>query len=295
MGRPNRRDEPGDTVHLFNRGLRHSDIAFNDDDRFILIDEVVRAVAGVGGIVLAYCIMGNHHHWLLKFPYGGLSQTMHQSMSCYVREFNQRHDFDGPMFRARFGSKLVDTPFYLRRLSRYVHRNPKDIGWQQNLERYPFSSLSGYLDSQAEPFWLKTQTVLDHFTSRESYRSYVLDEPLQLSSIDLRNETCGQVIADALSTCDVEVIEAMVADQFEIGVSALWTPSSGKASAPRKTALVLASRYGAPTPEALAARYQISTVRGLRRSTTEALAQLGKAQTDLATMRVLEARIRNQY
>ena len=209
MGRPLRRDEPGDIHHLFNRGLRRLDIAFTDDDRIWLIDELVRAAAGQGAQVLAYCIMGNHHHWMIYCPYGGVSKIMHQAMSSYVRAFNQTHEFDGPLFRSRFGSRHVDSLFYLKRLSRYIHRNPRDIGWAQPLEEYRFSSLSGYVKPSSRPFWLHPDPVLAHFESRSHYQEYI--ESTQLHS-SAPHPGKGADVARHLATCSYNDVANVIQD-----------------------------------------------------------------------------------
>jgi REP element-mobilizing transposase RayT len=263
MGRLARRDEPGDIHHLYNRGLRRSDIAFTDDDRVWLVDEVVRAAAGQGAEVLAYCVMGNHHHWMMHCPHGGVSQVMKHSMSSYVRVFNETYGFDGPMFRARFGSKLVDTPYYLRRLSRYIHRNPLDIGWKDALTAYPFSSLAGYADSGEAPFWLRPNLVLDHFENRIDYLRFVGEDRPDLSVPSLAPDTDGAAIADALSRCTVESIEQLVTNR--VRVTTAGNTHRTEPGTARMISMLLSIEFGDLTKDQLAWRYGYANGASLRK------------------------------
>jgi hypothetical protein len=126
----------------------------------------------------AYCLMTNHYHLLVRCPAGGLSAFMHRLGSMYTKHVNRRLGRDGPLFRGRFRSLVVDSPEYLHVAGRYIHRNPLDVPMCRDIDRYRWSSLRYYVTPASPPAWLTTSTLLDAHGSAAAYRSFVhSDEP----------------------------------------------------------------------------------------------------------------------
>ncbi len=63
----------------------------------------------------AYCLMGNHFQLLLE-NHDEMSRFMHWVCVQYVTHFNETHGFDGPLFKDRFKSLIVDSDRYLTTL-----------------------------------------------------------------------------------------------------------------------------------------------------------------------------------
>jgi len=63
--------------------------------------------------------MGNHFHILIRTPKANLSQIMTFIESKYARKINIKLKLDGPLFRGRFKSILIDTDSYFLNISRY--------------------------------------------------------------------------------------------------------------------------------------------------------------------------------
>src|SRR3546814_9166867 len=88
--------------------------------------------------------MTNHDQLLLRGPEGGLSDFMQLVSARFTRAANHRLERDGPMFRGRFKSLLVDSDAYLGTVGRYIHRNPLDIRPSVEIDRYRWSSFRHY-------------------------------------------------------------------------------------------------------------------------------------------------------
>ncbi len=92
-----------------NRGADRQDVFVADADfgrfEWLLGD----AATACGVEVHAYCLMSNHFHLLLHCPVAGLSEVMQSVQFRYAQWFNHRYDRDGPLFRGRFRSVLVDN------------------------------------------------------------------------------------------------------------------------------------------------------------------------------------------
>jgi putative transposase len=55
----------------------------------------------------------NHYHLLVRTPLGNLSRCMRHVNATYTQRVNRRHGWDGPVFRGRFHSQLIEDERYL--------------------------------------------------------------------------------------------------------------------------------------------------------------------------------------
>lgn len=131
--------------------------------------------------LLAYCLMPNHFHLLIK-------QKGHRSIEFFMRAlgtkysgyFNKKHQRVGPLFQGPYKAALIENDEYLLHLSRYIHLNPyKDSPLPlANIH----SSYPDYLEKRQTP-WLNTQPVLSFFQTAKktklkaisSYQNFVED------------------------------------------------------------------------------------------------------------------------
>jgi putative transposase len=113
--------------------------------------------------VHAYCLLTNHYHLLLHTPHGALSSAMQRCASRFTLATNRRHGRDGPIFRGRFKSVLVEDDSQLTHLTRYIHRNPVEARLVTRPEARPWSSAGAYVGTAVAPEWLYTASVLAMF------------------------------------------------------------------------------------------------------------------------------------
>jgi REP element-mobilizing transposase RayT len=124
MARPLRLDYPGAWHHVMHRGARRAPI-FRDDAHCLLWLEAARqAVERFGIEIHAWSLMPNHYHMLVRSPLGSLSRAMRHLNAVYTQRVNGLHRWDGPVFRGRFRSRLVEDERYQRYLMAYIHLNP---------------------------------------------------------------------------------------------------------------------------------------------------------------------------
>src|SRR3546814_20516 len=175
MGRAPRRDPEHGWHHVMNRGVAKQRVFHSRAD-----GEMFEALLGEGhdrfGVeVHAYCLMTNHYHLLLRCPEGGLSDFMQLVSARFTRAANHRLERDGPMFRGRFKSLLVDSDAYLGTVGRYIHSNPLDIRPSVEIDRYRWSSFRHYCGAPGAPPWLHLAEMLAPHGSPAAHRSYVED------------------------------------------------------------------------------------------------------------------------
>jgi REP-associated tyrosine transposase len=146
-----------------NRGVNRHAVFFSDRDRLDfgrLLDDIHRRF---GAETLAYCLMTNHYHVLLRAPDDALSLAMQHLGTTYTTRTNLRTGRDGPLFRGRFHSIPVETDTYLSWAARYIHRNPLDIAGVSEPCAYRWSSYRTYVGLRAAPAFLATDLVLGLF------------------------------------------------------------------------------------------------------------------------------------
>ncbi len=149
--------------------------------------------------LLAYCLMPNHFHLLVKQTVSRTIEMFMRSLCTrYVQYFNHRNNHRvGPLFQDAYKAVLVESPEHLLHLSRYIHLNPHQKG--QSLKECPQpSSYLNYLGVISQG-WVKPQETLSYFakSGTNSYSSFVensqLDEPSlsQISqlTIDLEKDS----------------------------------------------------------------------------------------------------------
>ena len=131
--------------------------------------------------ILAYALMPNHLHLLLK--QAGLksaSEFMRSLLTNYSIYFNKRYGRLGPLYQGRFKAILVEDDDYLLHLSRYIHLNPRCRGTHP-LTRREYTSYEDYL-GERKTAWVNTGLILDYFKSGDnsfshfaSYKAFIED------------------------------------------------------------------------------------------------------------------------
>lgn len=174
MARSPRIDYGGAWHHVMNRGSAHQTIFDSAADGRHFLDLVGEGCELAEIRIAAYCLMHNHFHLLVNSLEAGLSEFMQRLSSMYTRYLNMRRGADGPIFRGRFRSLLVDTEEYLDCAGRYIHRNPVDIRPVVALDEWRWSSYRHYVGNVPAPSWL-TMSEIRRGTASD-YRGFVEGE-----------------------------------------------------------------------------------------------------------------------
>lgn len=193
--------------HVFNRGINHQPtftdkleykramltidfyrfsnlptklskfLTLSNDDRTKIMDNLRKEDDQLIQI-LAFCLMPNHFHFLLRqVKDNGISKFLGNLQNSYTRYFNTKRERDGSLFLDQFKAVLIRTDEQLTHVSRYIHLNPytsfavKDL---DNLFIYPWSSLPEYLENK--PAICELETIMSFFKTPKDYQSFIEDQ-----------------------------------------------------------------------------------------------------------------------
>lgn len=138
--------------------------------------------------ILAYCLMPNHFHFLLKqVTDNGISTFMRNLEDSYVKYFNIKNKRAGPLFQSMFKAVRIETDEQLLHVSRYIHLNPSTsyIVEPDELDNYQWSSLGVYLKKENNfRSFVNTETILSSFKGRKEYKEFVLDQAAYQKELD---------------------------------------------------------------------------------------------------------------
>lgn len=146
MGRPRRVDAAGYCYHVLNRSVGRQMIFKKpgDFDSFegVLAQAVERSAGSVQ--LLAYCVMGNHWHLVLRTTQNGaLSPFMKWLTLTHTQRYQVAHQHVGygPLYQGRYKSFLIQSGEHLLQVCRYVERNAARASLVERAEDWQWSSL----------------------------------------------------------------------------------------------------------------------------------------------------------
>jgi putative transposase len=165
--------EKGKYYHIYNRGCNREDIFREAENYRFLTQKLVSYSQDSSISVIAYCLMPNHYHLLVRqdsdIP---VSEFVQSIFNSYTKAFNKRYDRKGTLFEERFEAKEIDSDEYLIHLSRYIHLNPVKAKLVTSCEDWEFSNYQEWIGfRQSVLFDVDLASTL--FKDIASYKSFV--------------------------------------------------------------------------------------------------------------------------
>jgi REP element-mobilizing transposase RayT len=115
----------GQYYHVYNRGVGRQRLFVSDANCRFLLRRAKRYRKDYDLSIIAYCLMPNHYHLLLRPGEDeALSSFVQRLFNSYSQAFNRQQGRSGTLFEGRAKSILVDSEDYVLHLCRYIHLNP---------------------------------------------------------------------------------------------------------------------------------------------------------------------------
>ena len=211
MPRAARLDIAGVLQHVIVRGIERRNIFIDDQDRTSFLDRLSSLLVNMEMECLAWALMRNHVHILLRPSDNNLGQFMRRLLTGYAVTFNLRHHRSGHLFQNRYKSIVCEDDPYFLELVRYIHLNPLRAGLVNDirgLKQYPWSGHSVIMGARKFPAQ-KVDEVLLYFSTkqklaRENYQKFV-EDGIRLGT---RPELVGGGLLRVLKVAGNEVVSA---------------------------------------------------------------------------------------
>ena len=159
---------PGELYHIYNQGNNRIPIFFGRDNYLFFLKKMRKHLLCHCDI-LAWCLMPNHFHWLIKVhddyqtfnqdakipdrdnnspQVNPLNRGIAVLLSSYTRAINKSRQSSGSLFRSRTKARLLNDVFsdddYPLTCFLYIHQNPLRAHLVSKMENWEFSSYSDY-------------------------------------------------------------------------------------------------------------------------------------------------------
>lgn len=173
MPREKRRKSETGIYHIMLRGIDKRKIFINDRDKEKFIECINKAKEKGKFLLLAYCLMDNHVHLLIK-ENEEIGNSIKRIAVSYVQYHNTKYDRTGHLFQNRFKSEVVENETYLLVVTRYIHQNPIRAKIIKNMSDYKWSSYNEYLDKyNGKTTSIDTQSIEDYFVDKKSFIEFM--------------------------------------------------------------------------------------------------------------------------
>lgn len=138
-------------IHAITQGINKSYIFNEEQDIKVYIKSMYKSSERYNIKVIAYCIMNNHAHMLLRISnIENLSKYMQSINTKYGLYYNKKYNKVGYVFRNRYKSEGIYNERQLYNCIKYIYHNPVKAKICNNPNEYPYSNYKLYEDNQEE-------------------------------------------------------------------------------------------------------------------------------------------------
>ena len=180
--------------HIMTQGINKEKIFNTKENKEKYLKLIYKNNEGIE--IIAYCIMSNHAHILVKIDsIDNMQQWMKKVNTGYAMYYNRRNDRVGYVFRDRYKSQVIRNEKHLYTCIDYIHENPVKAHICGKKEEYDFSSyISKYKGNQNE---VKMQ-IAQMFNNIEENSKKEKFEFIE-SEEESKEENCQNIINDFLN------------------------------------------------------------------------------------------------
>ena len=211
----------GEIYHIYNRGVDKRDTFMDDEDRFRFIHDlfefndikpapnlneilfskkmenmevglpyVKRGLRKVLVEILAYCLMDNHFHMIVRQKSeNGITEFMRKLGTGYTNYFNKKYERSGSLFQGKFKSVCIKNDTHLMYIPMYIHLNPLDFKfheWREKkiknykeaikfLDSYRWSSYMDYTGQKNFPSLINKDFILSRVGYEKKFKKEIIN------------------------------------------------------------------------------------------------------------------------
>ncbi|MCC5937547.1 MAG: transposase [Lunatimonas sp.] len=164
--------EPQGIYHVYNRAIGDEKL-FKSNDNFLYFLEKFNFYLGDKVETLAYCLIPNHYHFLIKvnsdISDDHLVKAFSDFQNSYSKSYNKVFSRNGSLVQRKFKRKKIKSEEYLTRIVIYIHQNPVKHQLTKRPFDWKYSSFQAYLSEK--PSKVSRKLVLEWFGGLEGFKT----------------------------------------------------------------------------------------------------------------------------
>src|SRR4030067_1544758 len=173
--------------HIIQRGNNRERVFMNFRDYEKYLSSLSKYSEEKEAALLAYCLMPNHIHLLVRPSEEEALPKMMQGVTlCYSKYFNGENGRTGRLWEGRYYSTLIVGDSYLWTVSKYIENNPVRAGVVKRPEDYLYSSAKAHLLGRRDP--LLKEPLFDKSELNE-YKRFIRSEEDKKIIEEIRKQT----------------------------------------------------------------------------------------------------------
>lgn len=146
--------------HITQRAAGREPLFIEDSDYLFLL-WLLKEVSAVHNIeFLAFCLMPNHIHLLMRPREENLYDAMRDLFSRYATRFNKKYERKGHLFGGPYRQAICLEDAYLLAASLYIHKNPVAAGTCRHPMEYRWSTVKLFCDPSPPKSFVKPGFIL---------------------------------------------------------------------------------------------------------------------------------------
>ena len=153
--------------HVIYRGVNKQRIFEDAEDYDKFLSVLRKFQAKCGYTVLAYCLMSNHIHLIIKKGEMSLGKIFQHIAPSFVYWYNKKYERVGSLFQPRFRSTPINSESHLLIAIRYVHQNPVKAAICKRPGQYEYRSYTNYFNND-----LINDTIVRSIVSCDDFFRY---------------------------------------------------------------------------------------------------------------------------
>ncbi|SHF41838.1 transposase [Chryseobacterium takakiae] len=157
------------------------DLIFREQENYrYFLDKLTKYIVPIAEIY-AYCLMPNHFHLLLRFKelseilnvneHKYLMKQFSNLLNGYAKAYNKRYHRKGSLFLDYLKRKKVNDEKYLIKLIHYIHNNPVNHGFIENIDDWKYSSYQSYINLGKETKIVRAE-IMQYFDTVDNFIEY---------------------------------------------------------------------------------------------------------------------------
>lgn len=174
--------------HVYNRANNHQNLFDCKSDYLFFLSAISSRLLESSDLlekrrsfykkirIFAYCLMPTHYHFLLEQKgKDDMAQFMKSLQLSYSLYRKRTRALRGRLYESRYKARLIESTRDFLNVSRYIHRNPIELG--KDPYSYLYSSLRVYANSRVRKsrrfHFLETAFLLKEFGSFSDYKEFL--------------------------------------------------------------------------------------------------------------------------